>query len=200
MMSRLAPIYLAIILSAAALAVAMVQGNDAVEDWGLAARYTARISFPIFIVTYTASSLVRLWPGVLSKHILSHRRQWGLGFAFAHTVHLAALTWAHVVAGSPPSLQTLLGGGLAYALMYVMALTSNNRSVKLLGRWWKRIHMAGIHWLWAIFLFSYAGRIFDPERRWQGVIFTSIALAALGLRVAARLKSRRARRPVTGLS
>jgi methionine sulfoxide reductase heme-binding subunit len=190
MSSRFAPLILAAILSAKAIMVAFLLGGDFSEQLGLAARYTARASFLIFLITYSASSLRRLWPNDTTRLLIQHRRQWGLGFALAHTVHLAALAYYNIVILNIPGLQALLGGGLAYGLMFVMAMTSNNASMKAMGIWWKRVHTIGIHWIWFIFFFSYLGRIFDAELRVQGVLFTVLCLAALGLRAIAWLRAR----------
>ena len=62
--------------------------------------------------------------------------------------------------------------------------------MRALGKWWKRLHILGIHWLWFIFTFSYFGRIVDPARMVEGVLFFSMCIAALGLRVASFQKGR----------
>jgi sulfoxide reductase heme-binding subunit YedZ len=188
---RYAPIVIAVVLSIMAIMVAALLGSDTTQQLRLAARYTARASFALFIVTYSASALLRLWPSNPTKALVRHRRQWGLGFALVHTVHLAALSWFNIAIANMPGLQTLLGGGLAYGLMYVMAFTSNDASVKALGVWWKRIHRVGIHWLWFIFAFSYFGRLFDPAMAAQGYALFPICMAAIGLRLAAWAKTRR---------
>jgi methionine sulfoxide reductase heme-binding subunit len=188
--SPAAPLILAFVLSVKVLMIAALLGDDFADQLLLAARYTARASFAMFLVTYSASSLLRLWPNAATKLLVRNRRQWGLGFALAHIVHLAALAAYNVQVLNMPQTQTLLGGGLAYVLMFVMALTSNDRSRKALGRWWKRIHSAGIHWLWVIFTFSYFGRLFDPGRAAQGAVLFPLCLAALGLRVWVYLRQR----------
>ncbi len=168
--------------------IAALLGRESVEIALLAARYTARIAFPLFLVTYSASSLMRLWPNETTRGLVRYRRQWGLGFALAHSIHLVALSSYTVLAHRMSALQTLAGGGLAYGLMYVMAFTSNSASMHALDVWWKRIHAAGIHWLWFIFTFTYFGRLFDPERWMQGALFFPLCLAALGLRLTVILR------------
>jgi methionine sulfoxide reductase heme-binding subunit len=194
MTARMVPVALCASLAFAAIGVGFALGSDSADQWLLAARYTARVSFPIFLLTYCASSLVRLWPLPIWKGVLRHRRQWGLGFAFAHSVHLGALAWFNIVIQNMPGLQSLLGGGLAYGLIYAMGLTSNDASQKALGIWWKRLHTFGIHWIWFIFAFSYFGRLFDPDRWQQGAVLFPLCLAALGLRIAAAVSARRRRR------
>jgi methionine sulfoxide reductase heme-binding subunit len=137
----------------------------------------------VFLIVYCVSSPLQLWPSETTKSLVRHRRQWGLGFALAHTIHLGALAYYNIIILNMPGLQALLGGGLAYGLMFVMAATSNNASMRRLGIWWKRIHIMGIHWIWFIFTFSYFGRLFDPERWTQGAVLFPLCMAALGLRV-----------------
>ena len=188
--SRAAPLVVAGLLAVAGVIVGFMLGDAYREQWLLAARYTARASFALFLIVYCASSLLRLWPNATTKSLVRHRRQWGLGFALAHTIHLAALAYYNIIILNMPGLQSLLGGGLAYGLMFVMAATSNNASMRIMGRWWKRLHTLGIHWIWFIFTFSYFGRLFDPERWTQGAMLFPLCLVALGLRVWAWRKAR----------
>jgi methionine sulfoxide reductase heme-binding subunit len=183
--NRLFPIWLGIALAALALFAGWGWGADLQQQWQLSARYTARVGFPLLLIAYVASSLARLWPGEASATILRHRRQWGLAFAFTHSVHLIALTGFNMIAGRTPEAITLAGGGGAYAILYAMALTSNTASQRAMGIWWHRLHTLGIHWLWFIFAFSYFGRMMSPDQRIEGTLFFALCLAALSLRIAA---------------
>lgn len=160
-------------------------GSDAAERAGLAARWTARAGLPLFLIAFLASTLVRRWPGAATRALVRRRRQWGLGFALAHTIHLAALGVNILVYAPGRTWQSLLGGGLAYAILYLMALTSTDSWQRRLGRWWRRLHIFGIYYLWFIFTVSYAGRAFgnDPEKRMTGIILGAAMLAALALRL-----------------
>lgn len=174
---------------AGAIVAAFLVGTTSAEQALLAARWTARTALPVFLVAYLASSLVRLAPGAVSRALMQRRRQWGLGFAIAHAVHLAALAVNVLIFGPARPWQTLLGGGLAYLLILLMAVTSNDASVRRLGRGWRWLHRVGIHYIWLIFFISYAGRIAEPDMMLTGMIFTPLLVAAL----AVRLLSRRAR-------
>jgi DMSO/TMAO reductase YedYZ heme-binding membrane subunit len=176
------------IAALATVALALRIGHDAVEQWRLAARWTARVGFPVFLLTYVASSLYRLWPHPGSRTLLRRRRWWGLGFAASHTVHLAALVTFFRASGEAPETATLVGGGFAYLLLFAMAATSNRAAMAWLGRGWKRLHTVGIHTLWTVYAFSYSGRLFDPERETIGAVFAPLAFAALGLRLWARYR------------
>ena len=189
-MPRWWPTVLGLLLGLGALYAGLQAGPDKVEGWRLAARWTARVGFPLFLITYSASSIGRLWTTDLTRSVWRNRRWWGLGFAAAHTVHLVALWTFLKVSGDTRPLPVFLVAGTGYALMYLMALTSTEESMRVLGRNWKRLHTLGIHWLWGIFFVSYLGRIGKPESMTTGVIGTALALAALGLRIAAWRKGR----------
>lgn len=182
---RFVPILIAVSASAAAVAAAMLTGAGDVERSQLAARWTARASFLVFLIVYAAPALDRLRPSAATRQIRRHRRQWGLGFASAHAIHLAALTHLLALTGQRPPAVTLAGGGFAYLLILAMTLTSNDAGQRALGRAWRWLHGFGIHYVWFVFFLSYAGRLAEPERMTTGLIFAPLAAAALGLRVAA---------------
>lgn len=110
------------------------------EGWQLAARYTARASFPFFLVAFVASSMLRLYRRLWSMALLRDRRWWGLGFASCFFVHLVALlTYSWLRDGFPPVGQ-LDRGVLAYAVLLAMVLTSTDGARRRLGRWWTVLH------------------------------------------------------------
>ncbi len=165
--------------------------------WQLATRYTVRVSFPLFLLTYLAGPLLILWRSESSRWLMRNRRYLGLSFAIAHTTHLAALTSLFIFIGEAPDLTVMLGGGLAYALMFAMAATSNDQCVKALGVNWNRLHKAGLHTLWFVFLFTYLGRIFDREvddpagtLLLAGIVGSSLVFGAFLVRLLAAWKRR----------
>lgn len=186
--------WLGLVLGLGAIGFAFATQAGTVEQWQHAAKYTARVGFPLLILAYVARPLVELTRTDWSKALLAHRKWIGLGFAMSHTVHLAALVIAIEVSGQGKGLVTYLFGGLAYALLYAMAFTSNAAAMIAMGKWWKRLHRAGIHYLWFIFLQSYVGRIFREETMIEGLMLSSVALAAAGIRFAAWLRQRNRRR------
>lgn len=190
-MTRRWPLFLGLFLGLSALFLGMTAGVNHVEALRFAARWTARVGFPVFLVAYSASSLGRLWPAGWTRALWRDRRWWGLGFAASHTVHLFALIAFLEASGETRPLSVYLVAGTGYVLMYLMVLTSSDAAMRALGRNWKRLHTVGIHWLWFVFFASYAGRIMKPETMLQGTIGTTLALGALGLRVAVWRKGRR---------
>lgn len=184
------PWLLGLVVGASALFAGLASGPDSVEGWHLAARWTARAGMPLLLLTYSASSLARLSPAPLTKALLRDRRWWGLGFATSHSLHLVALVTYTLVAGITQPLPTIVVGGLAYALLYAMALTSNDAAMRALGRNWKRLHTVGIHLLWFIFFIDMARDVAIPERQQFGLPALVLVLGALGLRIAAARKAR----------
>lgn len=189
---RATPLAAGALCGLGAVALGQIIGQGPAEQALLAARWTARAALPLFLVAYLASSLMRLWPGDITRALMRRRRQWGLGFALAHSIHLVALAHNVLVFGPARPWQSLVGGGIAYAMIYVMALTSNNWSMRRLGRNWKRLHRAGIHYTWLIFTLSYAGRFSDgdPDHFLTALVLTPVMFAALGLRLIARFGCR----------
>ena len=187
-MPRTWPTALATIAAFSAFTAALLIGGNTLEGWGLAARWTARVGFPIFLAAYLASSLVKLAPAPWSRALMRDRRWWGLGFAASHTVHFVALVVATSLNPEPRTIASLIPGGIAYVFIVLMALTSSNTAMRALGRNWKRLHATGIHVIWLIYTLAYAKRIPVPETRAIGITMTTLALAALTLRLAAHRK------------
>lgn len=183
---RATPLLAGLVAGLAAVAAAFLVGGSNADVALHAARWTARTALPLFLIAFLASSLVRLWPNDMTKALMRRRRQWGLGFALAHTIHLKALAVNVLVFGPSRDPETLVGGGLAYVFILLMALTSNDWSMKRLGRWWKWLHVVGVHYIWLIFTLSYAGRLADPDKFVAGAVFTPIMLGALAQRLYAR--------------
>jgi DMSO/TMAO reductase YedYZ heme-binding membrane subunit len=179
-----------IVLAAAIASWSLTAHGSTVEGWRLAARYTARTSFLLFLWPYLASSAVKLWPSGAMRLVLRERRGFGLAFAGAHGVHLIALVTFLQVSGETPSPVTVALGGFGYVLVALMALTSNDLSVRLLGRNWRRFHTIALHYVWFIFVATYAGRILRYPEMAEYVVLISLAFAALAVRIAAAMKSR----------
>jgi len=172
-------------IAAAALVTAatLAQSGTGPDGWRLSARYTARVSFLIFMAAYLAGPVARLWHDRFIAAVLRQRRGIGLAFAGAHTVHLAAFVVFFVLIGSGPGLVGIVFGGLAYVFVFAMAATSNDRSVRALGpRAWGWLHRIGLHYLWFIFTIALLGlSLKAPAGRNVTVERAMLALALFGL-------------------
>jgi methionine sulfoxide reductase heme-binding subunit len=190
-------ILVAALVSVVAIGLPFVLGDGALlsDQWHNAARFTARVGFPIFLSAYSASALVRLWPSRWTRALMHDRRQWGLAFTLTHTVHLIALVMYIVVSGTVRNFLDAITLGVAapgYLVMYAMAFTSNNASMKAMGKNWKRLHSFGIHLLWLNFAGSYALKFFriDGEPVGASYIYFPLAMLALILRIIASHRSK----------
>jgi DMSO/TMAO reductase YedYZ heme-binding membrane subunit len=172
-------------------AVMAVQGTD---EQGLRTlvRVTARVSFLIFITTYSASAARRLFPGTFTRWTWRNRRYLGLSFAVAHLLHLDAIWLLSLLLGDAFVVDpvTLVFGGIAYAFVVAMALTSSNRAVARLGpRRWNALHRVGIHWIWGVFAFDWTLLALESP----GYLpLAALSWGALGLRLVARRARSRA--------
>lgn len=195
----------------AAAGVALVLAACVSYGWNetgtqLAARYTARFSALLFVVVFVSRPLFNLWRTDFTRDLLRRRRQLGLGFALAHGIHLLAIVAFFIASGAWFGSGDI-PAGLTYLFIALMAVTSNDASVRRLGRWWKRLHRTGI---WAIFLtfsIAYGGRVFggygetgetpagSVPAGWYAAHATVFALlmGGLALRLAAALTTRRRR-------
>ncbi|RXR30854.1 hypothetical protein [Sphingobium fluviale] len=162
----------------------------------LAARYTARAAFIIFTAVFLAGPVTRIWPNAALSGLMRNRRQLGLALTFVMTAHLAALA-VNVGLFRPRRVGALAAGGLVYLLLLAMALTSNDRVQRRMGRWWRRLHLVGLSALWAGFAFGYIGRLFRAEYFWTGLVFTPVAIGIVLFRWFAAVREN-AKFPATG--
>lgn len=148
----------ALIASVATLTIVLVGGailstGSYVSALPLVMVPTAHAAFAFFWVAFSASSLHRLRPTPYSLWAMKNRRYIGLSFAFIHTVHLLLVLSNISMTDAERPILILLAGALAYVFLFLMALTSNNISVKKMGsRNWRRLHQIGSWYIWIIFI------------------------------------------------
>lgn len=152
-------------------------------------RWTARLSFPCFILAWTASSLHHIWPTPWSRWQLKQRRFLGITFAILHLIHLAFIATAaflssgQSLAGRP--WLDFAGGGLAYVFLVLMLATSFPKTARVLPRnQWIGLHTVGGYLLATIFSISYGFRaasdpVFLPQ--------AAVLVAAFALRLGRRM-------------
>lgn len=159
-----------------------------------ALRATARTSVVLFLFAFAASSLRRLWPNRATGWILRNRRYVGVSFALSHFVHLGLIaSLAHFTpdrfTGNPAG---LIPGFAAYLFLAAMTATSFDRTAAWLGKvWWRRLHLTGSWWIWAVFTGNYASKVTNGP----GYAIAALACVAVAaLRIAAWLRARARRR------
>lgn len=162
------------------------------DQWQHAARYTARVSALLFLLPFLIGPVAREWPTRWTLALRRRRRHLGLGFALAHFIHLYALVTYFRVGDEPVDPVVIAAGGFGYVLIALMALTSNDASVRALGGNWRRLHVFGLYYVWAIFTVTYAGRFSDPATVPVGIYGVGLFVAALALRLVLRRRHKRA--------
>jgi methionine sulfoxide reductase heme-binding subunit len=193
------PFQVVTFLIVASLLWAVFAYGQSVEAAQAMTRFTARISLLIFALVFSASALHKLFRSEYTAELLRNRRQFGLSFAYSHTVHLLAIIIFLRLSGDEAPLLTLAFGGFAYLLTYAMAFTSNDWSVRKLGaRSWKALHKTGVYYLWFIFFITYLRRLLpakagDPipgGSKAEFIIAFILVLAILSLRIVAAVSAR----------
>lgn len=160
------------------------------DEVGYMLRATARLAFVFLLLAYVARPLVRLF-GV-GKVLLEHRRYLGLCMAMAHTVHFGYVVALAVALDGELGWITLVFGGLAFVLMWLMAATSNDAAQRALKSGWKRLHTFGLHYLWLVFMQSFVGVAASEDPYYLYTLLSLAGFAALALRVFAYRASIRA--------
>ena len=159
---------------------------DLVEGLRSAIRATARSSFALFLIAFTASAFAVLVPSALSKALVRERRFIGLAFAFSHLVH-AVLIYAYGQLNTEfwpaRTVANNIPGGTAYAFIVLMALTSFKGPARLLGpKAWKALHVTGMWVIATVFALSNFKRI--PMSDWYvlpfGLICAAVAIRLVG--------------------
>jgi sulfoxide reductase heme-binding subunit YedZ len=156
----------ALLVMCGAILVGAGTGEEGVR---MLIRATARSTAVCFLLAFAARPLRQVWRSDATKALLRERRYVGVGAALSHFLHMLAIIW--LARGWPESYQpdpvTLVGGGLGFAFLYAMGLTSTDAAVARLGRtWWQRLHRTGAWYVAFIFTISFVP---DPGMRWSGI-------------------------------
>ena len=157
-----------------------------------AVRITAQIGVVLFCAAFMAAPLLQLARGRIGAWLLTRRRQLGISFGVTHALHILALA-ALAISFPDPFVSeldavTLIGGGIASALIFAMALTSSDAAQRAIGmRGWKRLHGVGSYFAWFVFAGSYFPRAAGDA---SYVPFALLLAGTLGLRIA-RASARR---------
>lgn len=179
------------IVIGAALCMALLLGltpeGSLREELGYGLRVSARLAFAALLIAYIARPWRQLTGG--GRWLLQHRRYFGLAAALTHTVHFGYIVALFMLTDEVLEVTTAIFGGLAYVLIWIMALTSNRASQRRLGANWARLHRFAMHYLWLVFMQAFAGvAIAEGDPLYIGI--AAAGLVALMLRIAASLRYR----------
>src|SRR3954452_22465406 len=105
-------------------------------------RGTARGALVFLCAAASASALVRLHPSSTTAWLRRNRRPLGLSFALWHLTHAAAVVLAMSTGVQRVRpLGVLIAGGSVFVVIALMAATSSDAAVRLMGAAaWSRLH------------------------------------------------------------
>lgn len=148
-------------------------------------------ALPLLVLAFTASSLLRLWPGRVTRWLMSNRRTIGVAFAFAMGWHYLFVAYYLVSYGNPVNPLDLGFDILGSCFLVAMTLTSFQPFKRRLGpAHWRRLHTTGIYTLWFLPTFFYL-EDFLRVRSMFGLAMFGALLAALAVRGLARARQSR---------
>ena len=152
--------------------------------------WTGRLSLVLFLCIYLASPFARLKLN-LGRSLVRNRRTLGISIGVSHILHLFCLNMYLNLPGSEmPSQVFQIFGLFGVVVLALMVITSNDFSVRLLGRFWKLLHSLGLMYLWLTFTMIYA-----PEAVYTKevlpVTVTSVLILAAGFRIFTSATGRR---------
>ena len=151
-------------------------------------RYSAHLAFVFLLLAFSASTLKAVVDNAQTRGLVRYRRQLGLGFATAHTFHLVALIlFLSNLEGYSVDASVAVAG-FGYVVTALLALTSNDYSVRRLGpAKWKQLHAIGISILILYFFVAFSGRLLTNFAPIYAVYVAHIATAVVAkLRVKRR--------------
>ena len=151
-------------------------------------RYSAHLAFVFLLLAFSASTLKAVVNNAQTRGLVRYRRQLGLGFATAHTFHLVALMlFLSNLEGYSVDASVAVAG-FGYVVTALLALTSNDYSVRRLGpAKWKQLHAIGISILILYFFVAFSGRLLTNFAPIYAVYVALIATAVVAkLRVKRR--------------
>ena len=111
--------------TAIAVAVAILI-KDGISPDGIKAalRATARFSFLLFWGAY-AGGLLRKIPLSAAQFLSRRRRECGLSFAAAHSIHLGLILWLFAISSQQPvSTKIIIQDGIGFGWMYLLVIFS----------------------------------------------------------------------------
>ena len=143
-------------------------------------RYSAHLAFAFLLLAFSASTLKAVVNNAQTRGLVRYRRQLGLGFATAHTFHLVALIlFLSNLEGYSVDASVAVAG-FGYVVTALLALTSNDYSVRRLGpAKWKQLHAIGISILISYFFVAFSGRLLTNFAPIYAVYVALIATAVV---------------------
>jgi methionine sulfoxide reductase heme-binding subunit len=155
-------------------------------------RFTARTSLLFFCLAFSAAALAQLRPNAWTRWQRRNRRYLGVTFAASHALHAIAIiafaTMDPAGFAAATNLASYVFGGIGYAIIAAMTVTSFDRTAAAIGpRGWRILHLTGGYYLLLQFTVSFGKRI--PDMPLYGLFLVPL-LAVFALRMIAMASKR----------
>jgi methionine sulfoxide reductase heme-binding subunit len=180
----------------AAYAVAWAISLGFVDPWSsngaeFLVKQAVRCALPYFLLAFTASSFVALWPNRFTKWLRANRRFFGVAFATAMGWHLTVVAFAFWRFNSRLSLRDFLQDAAGLAFLLLLTLTSFRAVARHLRPiTWRRLHKVGVYVIWGVATHIYLGRLRTHGGLVDALFFSGL-IAAWLVRITAWIASHR---------
>jgi DMSO/TMAO reductase YedYZ heme-binding membrane subunit len=190
---------LTLVLAALCAGLAGIRDFD-VNGVRMVVRFTARTSLLFFCLAFSAAALARLWPNAWTRWQRRNRRYLGVTFAASHGLHAIAIVAFATMdpAGftAATNLASYVFGGIGYAMIAAMTVTSSDRTAAAIGpRVWRILHLTGGYYLLLQFTVAFGKRVADMP---PYGLFLIPLFAVFALRMIAMASKRTPRTAIAG--
>jgi sulfoxide reductase heme-binding subunit YedZ len=155
----------------------------------MAIRATARISFVLFLGAFLGNALYILVPAASTRWLKANKDRFVLGFAASHTVHLAFILTLVVAIGREHALKGTMVVAFTTGFLFIYALAAGVLFPHL--PFWSPWFEGLAYWyLKALFAVSFMRHAIMRPVFYTPLVL--VAITALGVRIAAAIRSRKA--------
>ena len=155
----------------------------------VAIRATARISFVLFLGAFLGNALYSLVPAATTRWLKANKDRFTSGFAASHTVHLVFILTLMAAIGREPALKGLMVVPFTIGFVFIYVLAAG---VLFRFRLFLSLQVEALAHYYLVALFAVSFTRHAIARPLFYTPFALIAIAALGVRIAVAIRSRRA--------
>jgi DMSO/TMAO reductase YedYZ heme-binding membrane subunit len=182
--------------------VVLLTGYGWTEDsMRIVLRFTGRVSFPVFLLTFNAKSFHSLWRNSLTEWMVRNRRALGLAFTVVYLYHAIGFIGLTYITGNPgiEGIEMVLSI-LAYGFLTAMTITSMSAIARRMSlEAWQFVHTTGMFTFWYFFVQEYLHKFEETGSIYYATL-ASITGLSLVLWIAGKtLGNRRTRRSEVNL-
>ena len=154
----------------------------------VALRTTARISFVLFLGAFLGNALYRLLPAAFTRWLNANKDGFTLGFAGSHAVHLAFILALVAAIGREHAFKGIMVVAFTTGFLFIYALAAG---VLFRRRTFLSSHFESLAHYYLVTLFVVSFTRHAITRPLFYTPFALVAVTAVGVRIAAAIRSRK---------